>query len=72
MNKKDRDNLNFLMSVSEEGFKKWYDQADDEDIAYAFELILQHQAELDEIEMDFRMQTSDLAEAKSLLEKFKL
>jgi len=39
MTEHDRDNLNFLLKASEEGFKEWYENASADDLAYANELL---------------------------------
>ena len=41
MNTRDKDNLIFLMSLSTEGLRAWFEQASDDDINYAEELIAQ-------------------------------
>lgn len=71
MSENDLNNLNFLMSVSDEGFKLWFDQADDEDIQYAFNLIQEYRAKLIEVEIERRLENSDFSEAKTILEKLK-
>jgi hypothetical protein len=43
MNTRDKDNLVFLMSLSTEGLRTWFEQASDDDIAYAEELMAQAQ-----------------------------
>ena len=72
MSENDLNNLNFLMSVSDEGFKLWFDQADDEDIEYAFNLIQEYRAKLIEVEIERRLENSDFSEAKTILEKLKV
>lgn len=47
MNKHDRDNLEFLMAATPEVLEDWYDKMDDDDIAYAFELLEAYQVELE-------------------------
>jgi hypothetical protein len=51
MNEWDRDNLNFIMSCSDDDFKAWFDQATEDDITYALELIVQSRGEL--LEQEF-------------------
>jgi len=46
MNEWDRDNLEFIMNTTNESFDEWLDQADNDDIAYALELIRMAKAEL--------------------------
>lgn len=47
MNAYDRANLKFLMTASEQVLAEWYAQASEDDLAYAAELLDQHQTELD-------------------------
>ncbi len=47
MNQHDRDNLEFLLNASPEVLEDWYNQMDDDDIEYAFELLTQLKEELD-------------------------
>jgi hypothetical protein len=42
MNPWDRDNLRFLLNTDENEFHDWFEQADDDDIEYANELMAQH------------------------------
>lgn len=46
MTEHDRDNLNFLLKASEEGFKEWYENASADDLAYANELLEQFAEEV--------------------------
>ena len=46
MNQHDRDNLDFLLNASPEVIKDWYEQMDDDDIQYAFELLEAYAREL--------------------------
>lgn len=39
MKKRDRKNLAFLMAQTPDSFREWYGQADEDDIAYAEELL---------------------------------
>jgi hypothetical protein len=50
MNVNDKENLKFLLSLSEASLKAWYDQASDDDIAYAGELLAYHENQLDQQE----------------------
>jgi hypothetical protein len=71
MNKWDRDNLDFIMNNSEEGFDEWLDQANNDDIAYALELIRMAKAELMIQEMEFTDDISNFTEASKLIERIK-
>lgn len=71
MNEWDRDNLDFIMNTSEDGFDEWLDQADNDDIAYALELIRMAKAELMIQEMEFTDDISNFTEASQLIERIK-
>ena len=47
MNQHDRDNLNFLMTASDEVLHEWYSLANEDDLIYAQELLSQYEMELD-------------------------
>ena len=47
MNQHDRDNLNFLMTASDEVLHEWYSQASEDDLLYAQELLSEYEMELD-------------------------
>lgn len=80
MNEWDRDNLNFIMTCSEEEFRAWFDQASDDDISYALELIAQSRAEVVEQQFDVYNRESErimlkhgkYPEASAILSKFML
>ena len=77
MNDWDRDNLEFLMSIGQEEFQAWMDQADQEDIAYAMELIRQARTEnmVQQMELEDSMQfyekKNDFPDAKIVIERIK-
>jgi hypothetical protein len=71
MNDWDRDNLNFIMNASEEGFDEWLDQADNDDVAYALELIRMAKAELIVQEMELCDNVANFNEANQLIERIK-
>jgi hypothetical protein len=71
MNEWDRDNLNFIMNASEEGFDEWLEQADNDDIDYALELIRMAKAELMVQEMEMTDTVSNFTEANQLIERIK-
>ena len=71
MNEWDRDNLDFIMNTSEEGFDEWLEQADNDDVAYALELIRMAKAELKIQEMEFTDDISNFTEASQLIERIK-
>lgn len=72
MNDNDRDNLNFLLTVSSEVFEDWFDQADKDDVDYALELLAIRKAELDLKELEFSDEVEDITQANQLLRKFRL
>lgn len=47
MNQRDRDNLNFLMTSSDEVLREWYSLANEYDLIYAQELLSEYEMELD-------------------------
>ena len=72
MNDNDRDNLNFLLTVSREVFEDWFDQADKDDVDYALELLAIRKAELDLKELEFADDVEDTTRANQVLRKFML
>lgn len=73
MNKHDKDNLKFLMTCPQSEFEKWMDEASQDDIDYAVELIRKAKAELMLEEMALRevSESEDFTEAKALIERIK-
>jgi len=71
MNEWDRDNLEFIMNTTNESFDEWLDQADNDDIAYALELIRMAKAELMVQEMEFTDDISNFSEASQLIDRIK-
>ena len=75
MNKWDRDNLNFLLSIDDETFEDFMSQSSDDDIDYAIELIQTHKAELMTQELELHDELAEehgLDEAQAVLAKFRL
>lgn len=77
MNNWDRNNLNYLMSLSEEEFDEFMATMPDDDIQYAIELIQTRQAEnlveLEELrDIVFKENGMDLSQAQSVLTRFRL
>jgi len=76
MNDWDKDNLMFIMKSDYKTFTAWMNQADDEDIAYALQLIAEYKREqamlLKNMEASHYPETKDFTQAKQLLEKFRL
>ena len=52
MNKRDRDNLNFLMSANPQTLAAWSLTATEDDLQYAAELLAQHESDLNSQEME--------------------
>jgi hypothetical protein len=71
MNDWDRDNLDFIMGIDAEAFDDWLQQADDDDIQYALELIRMARAELMVEEFEIKDEVEDTAVAKAILERIK-
>ena len=75
MNDWDRDNLNFIMNVTGEDFDLWLEQADDDDIQYAIELIRMAKLEIKTQEMLCEMELTDdvqdISQAAHLIERIK-
>lgn len=72
MNQHDRDNLNFIMSLDEEGFDKWYATLSDDDVDYALEIIQAGRAELMLQAAELSDNVEDTTLAKDALKKFML
>ena len=75
MNKHDRDNLQFIISLNDEQFDDWASEMTDDDILYAIEILQAARMELVEQEqalMEYDLVDSDLVEARAVLQKFRL
>jgi hypothetical protein len=72
----DRDNLEFLLNTKGDDFKDWYAQSDEEDKAYAQELMDAYSRELQywaqELETESNMELRKLQDAQEVLKKFAL
>jgi hypothetical protein len=69
----DRDNLEFLLNTKGDEFKAWFEQADEDDKAYAQELMDAYSRELllrsQELEVEAMLQKNNtFADAKSVLD----
>ena len=71
MNDWDRDNLKFIMETDDGAFDEWLDQADNDDVAYALELIRMAKAELIVQEMELSDSVANFNEANQLIERIK-
>jgi hypothetical protein len=74
MNTWDRDNLNFLLTASRKTLEDWHDQADEDDLAYAMELLQQASDELTlkELAVLDQVADEDLTAAQAVLSMFRL
>jgi hypothetical protein len=73
-NEWDRDNLEFLLNTRGDDFKVWFAQADEDDKAYAQELMDAYSRELllrsQELEIEARLDNTQ--EANQVIQKFRL
>ena len=67
MKRRDRENLEFLLNLSPEGFDHWYSQASDDDIEYADDLITMKELELQDQQV---LGTADCVDAQKILLQF--
>lgn len=78
MNSWDKDNLKFIMGITGEAFEQWLNQADDDDIDYALELVKRARTELTVKAMEIideaieETSKGDFAIAKGYLQKYTL
>jgi len=72
MNEFDRDNLEFFKQAPQEEFDAWCDQATNEEISYAFNLIRTARRELIEQELAVLDEVDNTDEAKAILKRFTL
>ena len=75
MDRWDRNNLNFLLSVDEDTFDEFMAQSSDDDIQYAIELIQTHKAELMTRQMELEdalAEETGLDDARAVLNRFRL
>jgi hypothetical protein len=72
MNEYDKNNLSFLLSLHSNSFREWAEQASEDDIQYAMELLRQRQAEYDLELAAVLDEVVDVSEAKKVLGKFRL
>ena len=72
-NEWDRDNLNFLLNTKGDEFKAWFAQADEDDKAYAQELMDAYSRELllrsQELDIEANLVQSNNREAKMVIDK---
>lgn len=71
MNDWDRDNLHFILNTTDESFEEWLDQADNDDVDYALELIRTAKAELLVQEHELLDGVDDMDEANLLIDRIR-
>jgi len=72
MNKWDNDNLVWMLTCSESEFSEWCNQASNDDIAYALELMGARKATLALYEAELMDDVANLQQAKEVLDRFRL
>ena len=74
-NEWDRDNLEFLLNTKGDDFKVWFAQADEDDKAYAQELMDAYSRELllrsQELDIEANLVQSNNQEAKMVIDKIR-
>jgi hypothetical protein len=71
MNPYDLNNLNYIMSLTDDEFDEWMMTIGDNDISYAIELIQLRRAELDSEAMDIMDDITDFTEANYVINRIK-
>jgi len=71
MNDWDRDNLNFLLTIDSETFEDWLQQADEDDIDYAIELLRAAKSELIVQQMEVLDMVQDTSTANNFIEQIR-
>lgn len=72
MNEHDRNNLNFIMSLDEDGFEQWSATLSEDDVNYALELIKAARIEVLMKTAEYADEVEDTSEAMSVLKGFML
>ena len=75
MNPHDRENVNFIMSLSMPEFDSWAQELSADDLSYAMEILKQARLDLHEQEdalMNAQAEEDNYAEARDVLKKFML
>ena len=72
MNDWDKNNLQFILSLNEDEFSDWYECLDDDDVAYAMELLQKARTEINLQLVELNDEPSDLDLANEVLAKFRL
>jgi len=71
MNDWDKDNLNFLLTISSETFEDWLSQADEDDVEYAIELLRVAKSELIVQQMEVLDTVQDTSTANNFIEQIR-
>ncbi len=71
MNDWDRDNLNFLLTISSETFEDWLSQADEDDVEYAIELLRAAKSELIVQQMEVLDTVQDTSTANNFIDQIR-
>ena len=75
-NQWDRDNLEFLLNTKGDDFTAWHAQADEDDLAYAQELMDAYSLELkirsEELRVEAELALSNNQEANMVIQRFQL
>ena len=75
-NEWDRDNLEFLLNTKGDDFHAWHAQADEDDLAYAQELMDAYSLELkiraEELRVEAELALSNNQEANMVIKRFQL
>ena len=72
MNKHDKDNLKFILSLKPQDFHNWYESLTDDDAMYAMELVNMARSELETKVAELFDNIEDCSDAKHVLGKFTL
>jgi hypothetical protein len=72
MNEFDKDNLDFFLKTNQAEFEEWMEQATDQELQYAMQLIRQSRRELVEQELALIDSVNDTKQASDILKKFTL
>lgn len=72
MNDWDKNNLQFILSLDEDGFEDWYATLDPEDMDYALELLKMARTEVAVQLASLHDDLDDVSDAATLLKQFTL
>jgi hypothetical protein len=72
MNDYDKNNLKFIMALTQEEFEVWYAEISDDDAEYAMELLKKARQALVTAEMELLDEVETFTEAKNILDRFTL